>query len=381
MRAYVFTDASLSKQAGQFVWLEIDTENAKNAAIQKRLKVSALPTFFVLDPATERVAIRWVGGMTLPQLHAMLAGGKDAISGGKSGLEAQVALADSLYGEENNAGAAKAYEATLAAAPPDWPQRARALDALMFSLSQTDQHDRVVKLAMDESPRAGRTTSGFSIAASGLGSALELPKENPQRAAAIARFEPLLASMVRDPSITLAADDRSGGYIELLDARDAAADSAGKMKIAEEWATFLEEEAAKAKSPDQRAVFDPHRLSAYLELKQPERALPMLEASEKDFPDDYNPPQRLAITLVALKRYDEALVASDRAMKKAYGPRKLRLYATRTDAYLGRGDSTSARSTVEDAIRHAEALPDGQRSESSITSLKKRLASIGGAGR
>jgi len=380
MRAYVFTDASLSKHAGQFVWLEIDTENARNTTARKQLKISALPTFFVLDPVTERVAIRWVGGATLPQLHTLLESGGAAVAGGKSGLDAQLALADSLYGEEDNAGAARIYEAALGGAPADWPQRARVLDALLFSLSQSDQPEKVVVLATAESPRAGRTTSGYSIATSGLGSALELPKENPARTPAIAHFEPLLVSMVRDPSITLSADDRSGGYIELLDARGDAGDAEGKKKIAEEWATFLEGEAAKAKTPEQRAVFDPHRLSAYLELNQPERALPMLQASEKDFPDDYNPPQRLAIALHALKRYDEALAASDRAMKNAYGPRKLRLYSTRTDVYLGRGDSTSARSTVDEAIRFAEALPEGQRSEGTIAGLKKRRTALGGEG-
>ena len=31
MKAYVFTDKSLERYAGQFVWLAIDTENGKNA--------------------------------------------------------------------------------------------------------------------------------------------------------------------------------------------------------------------------------------------------------------------------------------------------------------------------------------------------------------
>ena len=37
MRAYVFTDASLSRHAGQFVWLALDFENSRNAAVVKRL--------------------------------------------------------------------------------------------------------------------------------------------------------------------------------------------------------------------------------------------------------------------------------------------------------------------------------------------------------
>ena len=45
----------------------------------------------------------------------------------------------------------------------------------------------------------------------------------------------------------------------------------------------------------------------YLELGQPERALPMLQASERDLPDDYNPPARLAVAYKAMKRWDEAI--------------------------------------------------------------------------
>jgi hypothetical protein len=37
------------------------------------------------------------------------------------------------------------------------------------------------------------------------------------------------------------------------------------------------------------------------------------------------------------------------------------------------GDSAAARKTREDALAYAEALPEGQRSESAIASLKKEL--------
>jgi tetratricopeptide (TPR) repeat protein len=379
MRAFVFTDPSLSSRAGQFVWLALDGENARNAAVIKRLRVSAYPTFFVLDPSSEQVAIRWLGGATVPQVSTLLDNGLAAIQTGRSGLDSQLALADSLYGVEDYAGGAKTYEAVLAAAPSDWAPRDRVMDAYLNSLSNTDQHERVVKLAKERGKQVGRSTAGFSMATFGLSDALALPKENPERAALIADFEKEVLSMIRDPVIVLAADDRSGGYIELMDARDDAGDKEGKAKIAAEWSAFLDGEAAKAKTPEQRAVFDPHRLSAYIEIGHAEKAIPMLQQSEKDFPDDYNPPQRLAIAYNELKRWDEGLAASDRAMKKAYGPRKLRLFATRTDLYIGRGDSTAARRTVGQALSYAQALPDGQRSDRAIASLQKRLGEMGGA--
>ncbi|TMQ64301.1 MAG: tetratricopeptide repeat protein [Candidatus Eisenbacteria bacterium] len=102
----------------------------------------------------------------------------------------------------------------------------------------------------------------------------------------------------------------------------------------------------------------------------------MLEASERDFPEDYNPPARLATAYKAMKRWDDALAASDRALARAYGPRKLRLLQTRSEIQIGRGDAAAARRTLEEAVAMAEALPEGQRSESTIASLKKQLSAL-----
>src|SRR5262245_64609059 len=95
MRAYVFTDPALSKQAGQFVWLALDNEKAKNAPVSKRLGVPALPTFFILDPATEQVALRWTGGATVAQLDHMLDDGRLAVADAAKDRSAQSANAKS----------------------------------------------------------------------------------------------------------------------------------------------------------------------------------------------------------------------------------------------------------------------------------------------
>src|SRR5207244_7043428 len=136
-------------------------------------------------------------------------------------------------------------------------------------------------------------------------------------------------------------------------------------------ATFLEGAAASAGTPEGRAVFDSHRLGAYMDLGQADKAIPMLEASEKDFPDDYNPPARLAVAYKSLKRWDDALAASDRALRHAYGPRKLGILQTRADIYMGRSDVTSARKALEEAVALAQGLPPGQRPESSNGPLQE----------
>jgi hypothetical protein len=167
-----------------------------------------------------------------------------------------------------------------------------------------------------------------------------------------------------------------GVYISLLDARQQAGDSLGARQVALDWAAFLEGAAAKASTAEQRAVFDPHRLSAYLELGQPERAVPMLEASEKDLPEDYNPPARLVAAYRAMKKWDEALAASDRALAKVYGPRKLGIYSARADILSGKGDRDGARRTLEAALAYADSLPAEQRSEGTLAALRKKLEAL-----
>ena len=49
LRAYVFTDAALAKQAGRFVWLSIDTEKDRNAPFLAKFPVDVWPTLMVID--------------------------------------------------------------------------------------------------------------------------------------------------------------------------------------------------------------------------------------------------------------------------------------------------------------------------------------------
>src|SRR5262249_29150610 len=152
-------------------------------------------------------------------------------------------------------------------------------------------------------------------------------------------------------------------------------DEEGARKLREEWASMLEGEARKAKTADARAVYDSHRLTAYLDLKEPERAIPMLEQSERDLPNDYNPPARLGLAYRTMGKYDEALAAYDRALKKVYGPRKITVLRGKADTYALKGDKESAKRTIEEAIRYADSLPEGQRSDATIAALKKKLGS------
>ena len=377
MRAYVYTDARLARYADRFVWLAIDTEKPGNAAVVARYPVGAWPSMYVIDAHAETVEKRWTGSATVEQLARFL---DEALvvapAAGGDPLAVALARADRLYGAGDWSAAATAFGDLIARAPREWPGLPRAADARLFALVKSEQEAECARAARELLPRLAGTPSGATVAATGLDCALALEPAAPGRAAAIAELEPAARAALADSSLGLAADDRSGLYISLVSARDDAGDQPGKRRLCDEWIALLEESAEQAPNAEARAVFDSHRLSAYLEVGAPERAVPMLEASEKALPDDYNPPARLAVALHAMKQDARALAASDRALARSYGPRRLGILRTRSQIQAALGDPAAARATLEQAIAEGEALGPAQRSERTLTSLRGELEAL-----
>jgi tetratricopeptide (TPR) repeat protein len=377
MRAYVFTDPTLTKRAGQFVWLSIDTEKAQNAPFTKKYPIRAWPSMYVIDPVSEKIVLRWVGGATVAELDKLFDDGRRAVARPAASTES-LAKADALFSEGKYEESIPPYREAVKTLPKTSPSYARALESLLYDLSTTHQPVECATLARSTLPAVRGTTAGAAVAGQGLDCALKLPPEAPDRASLVAEFEKEVRAVLADPKLHLAADDRSALYDSLHDAHEDAHDVAGAERLAREWVADLDAAAAAAKTPEQLTALDPNRLNAYEAAGQLEKAIPMLAKSEKDFPDDYNPPARLALVYLKLKQYDQALQASDAAMAKVYGPRKLRVFAVRADIYAAMGDTAAARKTVQDALAYAEALPPGQRSETAIASLKAQLGGSGG---
>jgi tetratricopeptide (TPR) repeat protein len=381
MQAFVFTDKALSRNARQFVWLSIDTEKAQNAAFLKKFPIQAWPSFYVIDPNRETVALRWVGGATVAQLKKFFAEGTLAGGGGDGGGStaasvgpgAALAKADALYAGGDYERAGKAYAESLALLSARSPQYARAVEARLFCLQTTHDAAECVALARRALPTLAHTVSAANLAGSGLDCAGELPAGAAGRSDAISFFSTKVREVLADRNLPLAADDRSALYGSLQSALAEANDAGGAQKVADEWVAYLDAEAAHARTAAERTALDPNRLSAFEAAGETARAIPMLEASEKAFPEDYNPPARLAFVYLRLKQYDTALEASDRALSRVYGPRKLRVLSVRADIYKGMGDAAAAKRTVEESLAYAEALPAGQRSDTAIASLKKQL--------
>ena len=358
MRSYVFPDPALRPYASRFAWLSIDTEREQNAPLVDRLAVKSLPTLYVIDPATEQPVLAWPGSLTAPELASLLDDAEAATKQGSTGADAAASF---LRGQRATAAgqgdvALAAYRAALAAAPAEWPRRAAVVDALMVALSGDRQLATCVKTAADEAPRLPPGTALADVLRQGMECADALPETVAEKAR-LAEIVAVGERIVGDPSVPILADDRSDLYNYLASALTDLGRTADASRVATAWAAFLEAQAAKASSPTARAVFDAHRLLAYVALHQPERAVPMLEQSERDFPADYNPPARLGTAYLAMKRYDDGLSAVKRALERAYGPRKLRLWGLQADLYEAKGDKKAAKAALEEALAFAKTVP------------------------
>lgn len=377
MKAYVYTDASLERFAGRFVWLSINTEDAKNAAFLRKYPIPALPTLMVLDAKRDGVTLRYVGGATVPQLKKLLGDAeKTYFAKAQSAADTLLLKADRLASDGKQSEAAGAFEEAIAAAPRSWKSLGRTAESLMFAYSMSGSYDRCATRALELYPRVKGTASAANVAATGLSCAASLDKEHAKRAELLSKLDAATRQVFSDNKVVMSDDDRSGLYLALLEGADAMGQDGEVIRLRQEWSTFLDDAAARAKTAEQRTVYDSHRLSAYIELGTPEKAVPMLEQSERDFPEDYNPPARLALAYKAMKVYDQALAASDRALARVYGPRKLTVLGARADIYAAMGDAKAAKETIAQAIEFAKALPEGQRSENRIRNLEKKLASM-----
>lgn len=375
MRATVLTDPALTKHAGRFVWLSIDTENEKNAGFIEAHPWDAVPTFEVLDPASGKVVYKWLGAVETKQLVQRFGEAERAMK------EATGSDADALYAraakldlDGKAAEAAAGYEEALRAAKSGWAARGRASEALVYALQQAEQGEACAHRAIELGPTLPPGVSRANVAATGLDCALGADEKAAWRPAAIASLEAAVKQSLTYDG--LLSDDRAGLRSALVDARDRQGDEAGAKAAALDLLDFLEADAKKAPSAEARAALDGYRVSAAITAGDPARALPALQASERDLPGDYNPPARLATLYRELGRYDEAIAASDRALAKVYGPRKLTVLDGRATIFEKAGKPADARSALEQALAFAGTLPEAQRSKRMVARLQKRLDGI-----
>ncbi len=326
----------------------------------------------VIDGDEERVVLTWSGGATVAQLEQLFQDGEMAFQGDVADpVEAAVARADRLNGERRFVEAASAYEQVLHIWPEGRAGRARVVESLVTVLEAAGELEQCARTALREAESLPPGASFANTAGLGLYCALSGPEDAAWVGEVVPGLESLLQRSLNMDGVL--ADERSSHYYLLTEVRERAGDTEGERALAGAWVAFLESEAARAPTPEARTAFDSHLLTACIRLGDPARAIPALERSERDLPEDYNPPARLAVAFRELGRYEEALAAVNRALDRVYGPRKLRVYLSKAQILEDMDRPEEAVQTLEEAIAFARSLPDPQRSETTMARLRSEL--------
>ncbi len=377
MREHVFNKSELGKHAARFVFLSIDTEKESSAPFLRKYPIDTWPTLFIVDSAKETVALSWLGSVNAEQFGRLLDDGERAVKVAaqpKGSAEQKLAQADRLFGEKKLPQAIAAYRAAFEAMKPGQPRNARTIESLLTALNQNKEYKSCVDLALAQAPQLPRGPSFVNALYLGLSCQASADNKEPWKLDAGEQLFALGQEGLKVEGIL--ADDRSGLYEALVDFLVEKGDKKGSVELAKAWLEFLEAEAARAPTAAARAAFDPHRLNAALASGQPQRVVAALTKSEADLPEDYNPPARLAIAYRELGKLDEALAAADRAMKKVYGPRKIRVLETRASILARKGDLAGQKQALLEAVTCAKALPEGQRNPTTIARLEGQVGKL-----
>lgn len=378
MRHFVLS-AAVVAPVERFVWLEVNTEDARNAAFLTRYPVEVWPTYYVIDPADERVKGRWLGSASPDQFREFLRDGERAILSA-AGLPDGDPLALLIAGDreamvKNYAEAARKYAAAVAASPPGWPRRPDALVAQITMLWRAESWAACVDLGQHAMIATGNGVSAVDFTSFALACADELPEKSPS-------IEPMrragaerLRGLADDPEAELSADDRGEAYRVLWDTLEKLGDPEGAKAAAQKRLIVLER--ASENIPDAWAVtYDWARAETYLYLGRADDAIAMLTRREAAVPDDYNPPNYLARVYLRLGRHADAHAAIDRAIGRAYGPRKAAMLGLKADIYEAEGDRAAARAAVERQLAMYRELPEGQKQPTREAAVAARLEKL-----
>jgi thioredoxin-like negative regulator of GroEL len=379
MKQYVLTDPALAKLSSSFVWLAIDSERRDNGAFLQRFPTRNLPTLWVVEPSSQAPLLKWIGAATARELDGVL---QDVLQARGTQLEAaDAAEVNTLWLRAQRASAAGQseqaigfYKRALELAPPGWAHRAQSAEALSMRLVESDQAAAAVELAVREAETMPTSTARLNVVLNAIDSAGELPADAPQRAALSSLLE-LGTKLAETPSDAVLLDDRSSLYLSLVSALKSTKPDESK-RLARNWSKALDAQAVRETEPARRRVWDPHRVEAYLALDEAARAIPMLEQSERQAPEDYNAAARLARVYLTLSRLPEARAAIDRALPLARGPRKLRFYTLKADILEASGDKPGAHAVLTEALEFARSSQLPAQYTKQLTAIEARANAL-----
>ncbi|MEO7330829.1 MAG: thioredoxin family protein [Minicystis sp.] len=374
MQHFVLGDPSLRPLADQVIFAAIDTDRPENAAFLERHPIKALPTFLVVDPADEHALGYWVGSGSIAEMRSLIEESVRARAGNEGDpVSRAFAEARAAHAAGKLDAAEAAYRKVIEISDPAYPQRSAAVLGLIETLRGKKAWQACADLGARHLAELRGAVLPVDATAYVLDCAKQLP-ESPARKALETQATQRLRALCDAPPEGTTVDDRADALDILSDALAEAGDTAGAKAAQEKRLAMMEQAARAAKTPEEAQTFDYGRANAYVALGRAPEAVRMLEQREKEMPTSYEPPARLASVLNKSGHPAEALLAVERALSRAYGPRRLRYLSLRAAILQKLGDAPRELATLREEVKGYESLPPGQGSPESLADARRRLA-------
>lgn len=368
MREQVLSARVVPELAG-VVLLAIDTERAENEQFLRDYPVAVWPTFYLIDPQSGAVRARWLGAASPAQLSGWLADAQRA----QDPVGVLLQEGDAFAAKKNLAEAAARYRAALAAAPADWARRGDVLVSLSSALLKQRSYAECISLGVAEMSSLPVSISAVDFASSTL-SCADKASNDPAAVRELRRLaEALLSRACAQIAPGASADDQADACGNLRRAREALGDQAGARRAAEQALAVIDAASAGA-SQDAQLIYDWERTSSLVYLGRTQEATARLLEREQALPGSYNPPHYLARLYRDTRDWSAGLAAIERALAKAYGPRRIALLGLKAELLKGAGRLAEARAVLEQQLTDYQALPAGQRQPEAETVVQRRLA-------
>lgn len=382
MKTTVLSDPSFAAENSKFVFLALDTDRERNAAVLAKFPVAAWPTYYVVN-SNEALLARFVGAASVPQFHAFLDTGIQSARGAlPAGHSAFLLAAERALAVKDLQAADTQLEMAVSQAPANWPRLPDTLVSLIATKSKRKDVAGCLDTAQRFANKLGTTASASDFWSYATGCADEALKVKPTPAErkrikqlqedAVTQWRKLLT----DPVASLSVDDRSDILLNLRETLLALSRPDQAKATAEEQRALLDAAAAAASNPLAAMTYNPHRAEVYVFLGRPLDLVPALQKSAQDLPLQYEPPARLGWLLLKAGKLQHAATWTDKALTLVSGPRTARLLGQRAEIANKLGDKASEKHFRQRAVQVLEALPKSQVTPELIEQAKAALTAL-----
>lgn len=364
--------ADLARYAGQFVWLELNFDEAGNRSFLDKYGAVGTPTFFIIDPQNGQVAATQPGAMSYGELVSFLDRGKSKVlRQNQAPADRALARGDALLAQRP-ADAAAAYREALRLAPAGWPRRELAEASLVSALQSSDQSRDCAETAATDAGRMIRGPIFARTVVSGMWCAVS-GSDQPWAKEQALKLEPLAEEALSLP--TTVRDHRNELYRTLMMLALSRGDEAAAAKWGDLWLGELD--AIRPAGDEERMAVDIARVENIDVFGDPSRILPALLASESALPNNWNASLRVAQIERKAKNPDASIAACDRGLSRAPGPLgRSWLLQVKADALREQGLTEDARHALQDALQAARGIPLQRTRENNLRKINAALESM-----